>query len=187
MSIEPPLSVEIVEFWRAAGHARWFGKEEAFDAELRMRFEAAHFAASRGELSHWAETAEGALALLILVDQIPRNIFRGSAHAFATDALARSIAEAAIARGFDGEVEPMLRPFFYLPYEHSERLEDQDRSVALAQGLRDAAGDADTLKWAILHRDIIVRFGRFPHRNPGLGRTTTAEEAQFLAEGGFAG
>jgi len=183
MSIEPPLSHEIVSFWRAAGYAKWFGKSDAFDEELREQFQGLHFAAARGELSGWAETAEGALALLILLDQVPRNIFRGSAHSYATDPLAKSIAAAAIAAGHDQALEPALRSFFYLPYEHSEALEDQDRSVALCEAL----GDADTLKWAELHRDIIRRFGRFPHRNPALGRATTDEEAAFLAEGGFAG
>ena len=187
MSIEPPLPVEIVEFWRLAGHAKWFGKDEAFDAELRDRFSAAHFAAARGELDDWGETAEGALALLILTDQVPRNIFRGSAHAFATDALARGIVNAAIAKGQDRRLEAALRPFFYLPFEHSEALADQDRSIALCEALRDETGDADTLKWAHLHRDIIVRFGRFPHRNAVMGRASTAEEIAFLAEGGFAG
>jgi uncharacterized protein (DUF924 family) len=183
MSIEPPLPQEIVTFWRDAGHDRWFGKSDAFDAELRDQFEALHFAASRGELSDWAETADGSLALLILLDQVPRNIFRGSAHSYATDPLAKRIAEAAIARGQDEEVEPLLRPFIYLPFEHSEALADQDRCVALCEAL----GDADTLKWAQMHRDIVRRFGRFPHRNTALGRTSTAEEVEFLNEGGFAG
>lgn len=182
MSIEPPLPHEIVAFWREAGHAKWFSKSDAFDADLRERFEALHFAASRGELSDWAETAEGSLALLILLDQVPRNIFRGSAHSYATDPLARSIAEAAISRGHDTELEPALRPFFYLPFEHSEALEDQDRCVELSKAL-----DAETLKWSELHRDIIRKFGRFPHRNAALGRLTTAKEAEFLKSGGFAG
>ncbi|MEO6340518.1 MAG: DUF924 family protein [Caulobacteraceae bacterium] len=183
MSIEPPLPHEIVAFWRTCGHAKWFGKSDAFDEELRERFEGLHFAAARGELSDWTETAEGALALLILLDQIPRNIFRGSAHSYATDPLAKSIAAAAIGAGHDQALEPMLRPFFYLPYEHSEALEDQDRSVALCEAL----GDVETLKWAELHHDIIRRFGRFPHRNAALGRDTTEAEADFLKEGGFAG
>jgi uncharacterized protein (DUF924 family) len=187
MSIEPPLPAEIVEFWREAGHKKWFGKDDAFDAALRERFEAAHMAASRGDFAHWTKDAEGALALLILVDQVPRNIWRGSAHAFATDALARSVAEAALAKGFDKAVEPALRPFFYLPFEHSEAMADQDRAVALSETLRDEIGDEDTLKWAILHRDIIRRFGRFPHRNAAFGRETTAQERAFLDDGGFAG
>jgi len=182
MSIEPPLPHEIVAFWREAGHAKWFGKDDAFDETLRERFEGLHFAASRGELSDWAETAEGALALLILLDQVPRNIFRGSAHSYATDPLARSIADAAISKRQDQALDPSLRCFFYLPFEHSEALEDQDRCVELSSAL-----DADTQKWAELHRDIIRRFGRFPHRNEALGRETTDAEAEFLKGGGFAG
>ena len=182
MSIEPPLPHEIVAFWRDAGHERWFGKSDAFDEELREQFEGLHFAAARGELADWAETADGSLALLILLDQVPRNIFRGSAHAYATDPLAKSIAEAAIAAGHDQAFDLALRCFFYLPFEHSESLQDQDRCVELSKAL-----DADTLQWAEMHRDIICRFGRFPHRNAALGRETTAAEAAFLAEGGFAG
>ena len=183
MSIEPPLNAEIVEFWRAAGPPKWFRKDEAFDAALRGAFEAAHFAASRGEFADWGQTAEGSLALLILLDQVPRNIFRGSAHAFATDPMARAVARAAVERGFDRALEPALRQFFYLPFEHSEAIADQDHSVATIE----STGDAELLKWANIHRDIIVRFGRFPHRNAVMGRTTTPEEAKFLAEGGFAG
>jgi uncharacterized protein (DUF924 family) len=114
-------------------------------------------------------------------------MWRGSAHAYATDPLARSVAEAALAQGLDRQVDPKLRPFFYLPFEHSERIEDQERAVTLCQALHDEAGDESTLKWAVLHRDIIARFGRFPHRNAALGRQTTPEEQAFLDEGGFAG
>ena len=182
-----PSSQDILAFWRAAGWKKWFGKDPAFDAEIRSRFEQAHFAASRGELAGWADTAEGTLALLILIDQFPRNMYRGSAHAFATDPMARAVASEAVDRGVDLELEPAMRPFVYLPFEHSERIEDQDRSIALCQRLKTDAGDADTLKWAQLHRDIIVRFGRFPHRNACLGRVTRPEEQAFLDEGGFAG
>ena len=180
-------SADVVAFWREAGHGAWFGKDPAFDARIRERFEALHFAASRGEFAAWDATAEGALALLILLDQFPRNMFRGSGHAFATDPLALSIARRATDLGFDLQVDPVLRPFFYLPFEHSERIEDQDRCVELCRAHRDATGDEGTLKWAELHRDIIVRFGRFPHRNRPLGRVTTAEEQAFLDSGGFAG
>jgi uncharacterized protein (DUF924 family) len=187
MTIEPPLYAEVLEFWRAAGPSKWFAKEDGFDAEIRGRFEPLHFAAARGELAGWAETAEGALALLLTVDQFPRTLFRGSAHAFATDPMARTVAEAAIDRGFDRAVEPALRPFFYLPFEHSERLEDQERSVALCEALLRDTGDADTLKWALLHRDLIARFGRFPHRNAAFGRESTPAEADYMANGGFEG
>lgn len=178
---------DIIGFWTQAGPTRWFSAKPAFDETIRLRFEPTHHAAARGAYDGWAEDAPGGLALLILLDQFPRNLYRGSAHAFATDLKARAIARAAIAEGFDRATEPLLRPFFYLPFEHSEDLADQDACIALCQRLADETGDADTLKWAQMHRDIIARFGRFPHRNPMLGRTTTAEEQAFLDEGGFAG
>jgi uncharacterized protein (DUF924 family) len=187
MTIEPPLYAEIVEFWRLAGSKKWFARDEAFDASIRDRFETVHFAASRGEYADWAETAEGALALLLLTDQFPRNLFRGSAHAYATDPIARALAEAALARDLHLEVEPALRPFFFLPYEHSEALGDQDCSVVLFEAHERECGDADSLKWAYLHKELIERFGRFPHRNRALGRTSTPEEEAYLAGGGFKG
>ncbi len=180
-------SEEVLAFWLRAGPAKWFAKDDAFDQAIRDGFAPLHIQASRGELAHWGETAEGALALLILLDQFPRNLYRGSAHAFATDPLAVATAARAIDRGFDRQVEPQLQPFFYLPYEHSERMADQDRGIVLCEARRDATGDEDTLKWAHLHRDIIQRFGRFPHRNKCLGRVTAPEEQAFLDGGGFAG
>ena len=173
----------VVTFWIEAGPKSWFAKDDAFDADLRTHFEAAHLAAARGAFADWEENAEGALALLLLTDQIPRNIYRGSAHAFATDAMARETCRRVIARGFDQAFEPALRCFFYLPLEHSEAMEDQDRSVELFEAL----ADGEYLKYAIVHRDIIARFGRFPHRNAVLGRVTTAEEQAFLDGGGFSG
>jgi uncharacterized protein (DUF924 family) len=178
---------DILTFWRSAGPSKWFARKDAFDQAIQLKFEPVHLAAARGEYMRWDETAEGALALLILLDQFPRNLYRRSAHAFATDPLARSIARRAIERGFDKAVEAELRPFFYLPFEHSESLDDQEKSVGLCQALAAETGDQETLKWAVLHRDIIARFGRFPHRNPMLGRQTTAEEQAFLDDGGFAG
>lgn len=183
----PSHPADIVGFWLNAGPRQWFAKNTAFDDAIRLKFEPVHMAASQGRYDRWMETAEGALALLILLDQFPRNLWRGSAHAFATDPLARHLATTAIALGHDRALEAQLRPFFYLPFEHSESLADQDRSVALCEGLEADTGDADTLKWARLHRDIIVRFGRFPHRNASLGRQTTEAEQAFLDEGGFAG
>jgi uncharacterized protein (DUF924 family) len=179
--------VDIIGFWTSAGPTRWFGAKPAFDEAIRLKFEPTHHAAARGTYDRWSQTADGALALLLLLDQFPRNLYRKSAHAFATDAKALAIARAAVAEGFDRAVEPLLRPFFYLPWEHSESLADQQACVALCQGLADETGDTETLKWAILHHDIIARFGRFPHRNPMLGRVTTPEEQAFLDEGGFAG
>jgi len=173
---------EVVAFWRAAGPQQWFRKDDAFDTALRERFLSAHEAAARGELAHWEREASGALALLILLDQFPRNAFRGSARMFATDAQALALAGRAIDAGLDRAVEPMMRVMFYLPLEHAESLPAQERGVELTRAL-----DADTHRWAVVHRDIIARFGRFPHRNALLGRITTLEEQRFLDEGGFAG
>ena len=174
---------DVIAFWTEAGPERWFEKDEAFDADIRRRFLATHERAAAGRLAGWEQSAEGALALLILLDQFPRNMFRGSARAFATDPQARAITAAALLRGFDAQVPANLRTFFYLPFEHSEDMADQERGIALYT----AARDADGLKWAKIHADIIRRFGRFPHRNAVLGRTTTPEEQAFLDAGGFAG
>jgi uncharacterized protein (DUF924 family) len=174
---------EIVTFWREAGPERWFKKDDSFDQEIRDRFMAAHEAAASGKLASWEQNAEGTLALLILLDQLPRNMFRNDRRAFAGDLLARAIAAGALVRGFDAQVPPDMRGFFYLPFEHSENLADQERSVAFYKTI----GDADGLKWAQLHADIIRRFGRFPHRNAVLGRVTTPGEQAFLDGGGFKG
>ena len=174
---------DILGFWRSAGPAKWYAKSDAFDAAIRLKFEPVHHAAARGRYDGWTETAEGALALLILLDQFPRNLYRGSGHAFATDGKARAVARAAIERGFHLQVDPELRQFFLLPFEHSENLADQDFGLAVATEL----ADDEILKWVKIHRDIIVRFGRFPHRNPCLGRKTTPEEQAFLDDGGFGG
>ncbi len=173
---------EVVKFWRDAGPERWFRKDVAFDTLFRERFAAEHEAAARGDLAGWQDSAEGALALLILLDQYSRNSFRNTASMFATDAQAVAIADTAITRGFDRVVGDDMRRFFYLPFMHSERLADQERSVALYRAL-----DGDGLRYAEIHRDAIARFGRFPHRNPVLGRAMTAEERKYLDEGGFAG
>jgi uncharacterized protein (DUF924 family) len=173
-------AAEVVAFWREAGPAKWFKGGVAFDALCRERLGEAHLAAARRELDGWAESSQGSLALLLLLDQIPRNIFRDSAHAFATDGLARHFARLALDAGHDAAFEPALRAFFYLPLEHSESLVDQDRSVALFAAL----GDANYRDYAIAHRDVIVRFGRFPHRNDVLGRETTSDEYAWLDAGG---
>ncbi|MBL8548920.1 MAG: DUF924 family protein [Hyphomonadaceae bacterium] len=171
----------IVAFWRDAGPERWFAKDDAFDDDIRARFEPLHMSAARGELEHWADTPEGALALLLLLDQFPRNLYRGSAHAFAADPLARLLAGRAIERGFDRDSPPELRVFFYLPFEHSEDARDQENAIALMSEL----GDDDLTHWALVHADVIARFGRFPHRNAALGRVSTDAERRFLADGGF--
>lgn len=183
MNPPPPSSPDdVVSFWRDAGPERWFRKDDAFDHAFRQRFQSAHEAAAAGMLDGWAASAPGALALLILLDQFPRNAFRGTPRMFATDAQARDIADAAVARGLDQSVDASLRPFFYLPFMHAERLADQQRSVALNEPL---GGEA--LAYARVHLDVIARFGRFPHRNAVLGRINTPDEQRFLDEGGFAG
>ena len=175
-------ALAVVEFWRAAGPNLWFAKDPDFDQRFRERFLTLHEAAARGELEHWHATADGALALVILLDQYPRNAFRGTPRMYATDALARAVADAALAAGHDRAVEPALRLFFYLPFGHSENMADQERSVSLAHRL-----GQPSLGHAEHHRDIIRRFGRFPHRNPILGRPMTEEEQRYLDEGGFRG
>lgn len=179
--IVPPPQ-DVVAFWLDAGPQQWFSKSDEFDAAFRARFEHAHVAAAARQLDAWLEEATGALALMILLDQFPRNAYRGTAHMFATDPLAQYFAERAIAAGHDLAVDPRLRQFFYLPFEHAENLAAQNRGVTLMEPL-----DADSLRWAVLHRDIIKRFGRFPHRNAALGRQTTQAEQEFLDAGGFAG
>jgi uncharacterized protein (DUF924 family) len=174
---------EVLAFWRAAGPARWFTRDAAFDAEIRDRFLSTYAAAMAGELGAWEANADGALALLIVLDQMPRNMFRHHPQAYAGDALARLVAGVAIARGFDRRFVPPERRFFYLPFMHSEAATDQQRCVDLCGD----AGDAEGLAYAEEHAAIIARFGRFPHRNPALGRDTTAEERAFLEGGGFAG
>lgn len=173
----------VVEFWRAAGPQRWFVRDDAFDAGFRQRFLETHYLAARRGCEDWLVSSEGALALQILLDQFPRNCFRGTAHSYATDGLARHYAMRAIEEGLDLALTPQLRAFLYLPFEHSEDPLDQERSVAMFEVL----GDLEYLKFAELHRDIIRRFGRFPHRNAVLGRIPTPEELDYLAEGGFAG
>jgi len=177
-----PSARDVVGFWSEAGPERWFAKNDAFDADFISRFAEAHQAAARGELDHWAADAQGALALLVLLDQFPRNTWRGNAHMLATDGKALAVAKQAIEAGFDRQCEPVLQRFFYLPFMHSEVLAEQERSVEL-----NAALDDNTQRFAVLHRDIVARFGRFPHRNRMLGRASTPEEQKFLDEGGFAG
>ena len=173
-------AAEVVAFWRDAGMAKWFGGGAAFDAQCREVLGEAHMAAARGELEAWLGDPEGALALLLLLDQIPRNIFRDSAHSWATDGLARHYANRAIEAGHDQAFDVGLRAFFYLPFEHSEDLADQERSVALFE----AADDKTFMSSAIGHREAIRKFGRFPHRNAALGRVNTAEEQAWLDAGG---
>jgi len=177
-----PQPTELINFWRDAGPQRWFRKDESFDALFREKFLSAHEAAANGQLASWAETPEGALALVVLLDQFPRNAFRGSARMYSTDHRAREVAAAAVSSGFDKQVGPDLRQFFYLPFMHSEQLADQHLCVQLNEPL-----GGESARYARHHREIIERFGRFPHRNALLGRTSTPEEARYIDEGGFAG
>ena len=180
---DTPTPAEILTFWRKAGHDRWYEKDEAFDTEVRRRYLDLWRKAATGELSSWEASDDGALALTIVLDQFPRNMFRGDANAFSTDAKAREVASRAIARGSDARVEPALLEFLYMPFMHSEQLADQLRCVELFR----ACADAENLRYAEQHADIINRFGRFPHRNRVLGRATTSGEQAFLDAGGFSG
>ncbi len=174
---------QVVDFWRAAGsEGLWFAKAPAFDRRFREGFLDLHLAAARRELDAWADDAEPALALLVLLDQYPRNAFRDTPHMYATDALARHVARQALARGHVDRVESALRLFFCLPFAHAEDLADQDLSVALNTRL-----GPEARRHAEGHREIVRRFGRFPHRNALLGRESTAIELAFLRDGGFAG
>lgn len=174
---------EIVGFWREAGPDRWFSPDAGFDAAIRERFLESYEAAARGDLNEWELQPEGSLALLLLLDQFPRNLFRGERRAYATDATALLLAERAIDRGHDRGVEEALRRFFYMPFMHAEDRAAQERAVALCETL----DDAESLTWARHHAEIVARFDRFPHRNAVLGRATTPEEARFLEEDGFRG
>jgi fatty-acyl-CoA synthase len=177
-----PAPSEVLAFWRAAGPDKWFDADDALDAEIRARFLPTYELAAAGLLTAWELSAEGALALAIVLDQFPRNMFRGSGRAFAADAMARTVADRAITAGFDRSFSFPERRFFYLPFLHSENLADQERSIALFK----AAGDQDGLAYAQTHADVIRRFKRFPHRNEALGRATTPDERAFLEGGGFA-
>jgi uncharacterized protein (DUF924 family) len=173
----------IVAFWREAGPESWFNKDEGFDAAIRERFHEAYEAAARGDLNEWELEPEGSLALVLLLDQFPRNMFRGTRRVYATDDTALLIAERAIDRGHDTRVDPALRRFFYLPFMHAEDVAMQERSLRLNEAL----SDEEVMTFARHHHGVVARFGRFPHRNAILGRETTPEEAAFLEEDGFRG
>jgi len=173
---------EVLSFWWQAGPARWFAGGDAFDDACRSHRPAVD-AAAAGQLDGWEESPHGALALVLLTDQFPRNIFRGSARAFATDGKALGVATRAIERRFDRAFPSEARRFFFLPYMHSEELAAQERGLDLYREL----GEQDGYFYALVHYDAIRRFGRFPHRNPVLGRETTPAEAAYLASGGFSG
>lgn len=179
---------EILDFWfgregeEGYGEYReaWFTKDAAFDREVRDRFEGVYEEAAAGTLDHWKDEAQSCLALIVTLDQFPRNMFRGDPKTYATDALAREAARHAVEQAYDRELPPFQRLFVYLPFEHSEDLEDQRFSVELFRGLAAETGSEDLLGYAERHLKIVERFGRFPHRNEILGRATTPEEAEFL-------
>ncbi len=183
MEIRSVTPGEILVFWREAGRGHWYKRDAAFDASLRERFLGLWQKAAAGGLSSWESSDDGALALVIVLDQFPRNMFRDDVRTYSSDALAREVASRAIARGADSRVDLGLVEFLYMPFMHSEQLADQERCVELFR----KAGDADNLRYAEDHAGIIRRFGRFPHRNPVLGRITTPEEQAFLDGGGFSG
>jgi uncharacterized protein (DUF924 family) len=172
---------QVLSFWKKAGPKRWFKSDPKFDHAILEKFLVTHQAAELGKLADWEEEAEGALALVIVLDQFPRNMFRGTARAFATDTFALATAKRAIEHGFDRKIKLPERSFFYLPFEHSENLADQESALKLYA----ATKDKDLIHWAKLHHDVIQRFGRFPHRNEILGRVSTPEEIAFLDGGGF--
>jgi uncharacterized protein (DUF924 family) len=176
-------SEEVVEFWIGAGESRWFGKDAAFDGELAVRFRDALALGRAGAFDGWAETAEGALALVILLDQFSRNIHRGTPLMFAGDRKALAVARQSIGRGYHQAMPADRTRWFIMPFEHAEDLDAQWRAVGLCQVM----GLNDMTPWARLHLEIIERFGRFPHRNAILGRPSRKEELAFLAEGGFQG
>ena len=177
----------MLDFWFGAPDSRerarprksWFEKSEPFDAEIRRRFLATWERAGRGELGRWQATPLASLALIVVLDQFPRNMFRGTARAFASDSLALAAARETIARGFDRLLSPVERTFIYLPFEHAEDLAAQRRSLSLFRAL-----DPEDMQYPKRHYEIIARFGRFPHRNAILGRQSTAEEAEFLKQPG---
>lgn len=172
----------LVEFWNLAGPAAWFAKNPDFDAAFHKQFYEAHFAAARRELEHWLDDAVANLALVLLLDQFPRNAFRGTAHMYATDGLARHYARQAIKAGRLEQVDAALALFICVPFIHSEDMADQRYGLELY-----GQHSPSNIRFAQDHHDIIARFGRFPHRNPELGRSSTPEELRFLTEGGFAG
>ncbi|KZD06412.1 DUF924 family protein [Oceanibaculum pacificum] len=187
MSVQPS---DVLDFWFGApdspeyGENRkvWFEKSDAFDAEIRARFGGAVERAIEGGFAEWQDTPLACLALIVLLDQFPRNLYRGQAKAFAGDPRALALAAQAVERGFDKQLLPVQRVFLYLPFEHSEDRANQERSVALFTPVSAETGYPGWVDYAVAHRDIVARFGRFPHRNAALGRDTTAEEAAFLTE-----
>lgn len=179
-----PLAQEITEFWIGAGPEAWYRRDDDFDAEIRTRFGAAWQRAAAGAMDHWINAAPTALALMILLDQFPRNMFRADPRAFATDAKVLGLAKDALEMGHDLSIQEPERQFFYLPFMHSEDLADQTRAIELIETRMPQTGQGNVIH-ARAHAEIIRRFGRFPYRNADLGRDMTAEEQAFLDAGGY--
>lgn len=172
---------DVLDFWfEETAPVQWFQVNPDFDGLIRTQFLSLYTLATRGLCDNWMHDADGALALIILFDQFPRNMFRGSAQSFATDDKAREVARYALDKGFDQIHPPLRRRFFYLPFEHSENMADQEKSVALFETMRD--DDPLGYDYARRHRDTIARFGRFPYRNAVLGRANTPDEEKYLQE-----
>jgi len=179
------IKQEVLLFWFSeASPAQWFQKNDEFDALIRDRFQITYEMARDGLCKPWAQDADGCLALCLVLDQFPRNMFRGRPEAFATDEQALLVAKQAVHKGFDQVLKPLKRRFIYLPYEHSENLNDQKKSLELFGRMKD--DDPLGYEYALRHKDVIEKFGRFPHRNAILGRESTEEELAYLREnGGF--
>lgn len=179
--IEKVIPSDVNRYWFEELEPRdWFVKSDAVDATIAERFMQVHLSLSRDVPDLWRDDADAVLALVIVLDQFPRNLFRGSPHAFATDGLALREASRAVSSGLDRQVPPDRRLFFYMPFEHSENIEDQDHCVELVRSL----DNPQFLDYAEQHRDVILKFGRFPHRNAVLGRRSTPEEETYLAQPG---
>ena len=187
---DQPKAQEVLLFWfggpvgQGKRHKWWFERDAALDRQIKERFLPLYEEAAAGRLAHWKERAADCLALIVVLDQFPRNMFRGSARAFAADPLALEAARHAVSRGFDRQLTAPERLFIYLPFEHSESLEDQRTACELIEPLKRFEETADAYPYAVAHREIIERFGRFPHRNAALGRESSAEEIEFLKQPG---
>jgi len=178
-----PTAKTVLDFWFSAGPKKWFSKDDAFDDDIARQFSALHEVAVKGQIDEWSSTPAGALALIIVLDQFSRNLHRNSPLAFATDDKALGLSQSLIDARQDIEFPADVRQWIYMPFMHAEGLAMQQRSVDLFT----TTGNEENLKFAIVHLDIIKQFGRFPHRNNVLGRTSSTEELEFLASGGFAG
>lgn len=176
---------EILDFWFKKNSKRWFEKSESFDQEIKEKFKAIHLELNSGKHQDWKSDPHSLLAMIIVLDQFSRNMFRNDKRSFTSDPLAKSLAELAIKKGFDKKLTPVERAFVYLPFEHSEELSDQEKSLELFNLLKQIDEKYDFyFEYAKKHHEIILRFGRFPHRNKILERNSTSEEIEFLKQKG---